>query len=116
MHDRSFYVELGVMKIPTCENCHNKWSWKQTIKKTFTLDPAMTCPYCGKKQYQTQKSKTKSSFFNAIILLPLLINAIFDLPGILLLSLFPVLFVLIMSFSPFFVEISSREEYINFFK
>ena len=102
--------------MPTCENCHNKWNWKQTIKKTFTLDPGMTCPYCGETQYQTQKSKMKSGFFNTIILLPLLINTFLDIPGIVLLSLFPVLFVLIMSLYPFLVEISSREEDINFFK
>ncbi|MFC4024676.1 TIGR04104 family putative zinc finger protein [Oceanobacillus longus] len=71
--------------MPTCENCHNKWNWRQTIKKSFTLDPGMTCPYCGKTQYQTQKSRTKSALLNAIILLPLLINIFFDIPGIILL-------------------------------
>lgn len=102
--------------MPTCENCNNKWSWKQTIKKTTTLDPAMTCPYCGEKQYQTQKSKKKSGLFNAIILFPLLINIFFDIPGVFLLGLFPVIFLLIMSVYPLLVEISSREEYLNLFK
>lgn len=101
--------------MPTCQNCHSKWSWKQTIKKTFTLDPGMSCPYCGETQYQTQKSKTRNGFFNAIILIPLLINIFFDIPGVFLLSLFPLLFVLTMSLYPFLVEISSREEYIDFF-
>lgn len=102
--------------MPICQNCHNKWSWKQTIKKTFTLDPGMTCPYCEEKQYQTQKSNIKSSFLNAIILLPLLSNMFFDIPGVFLLSLFPILFLIVMSLYPFLVKLSSREEHINFFE
>ncbi|WP_188634358.1 TIGR04104 family putative zinc finger protein [Lentibacillus kapialis] len=101
--------------MPTCENCNNKWSWKQTIKKTFTLDPAMTCPYCGEKQYETQKSRMKNSALNFVIPLLLLLNIFIDIPGFLLLSLFPVLFIVVMSLHPFFVKISSKEEYINFF-
>src|SRR5699024_1595611 len=102
--------------MPTCENCNNKWSWKQTIKKTFTLDPAMTCPYCGEKQYETQKSRMKNSALNFVIPLPLLLNIFIDIPGFFLLSLLPVLFIVVMSLYPFFVKISSKEEYINFFK
>lgn len=63
--------------MPTCENCNNKWSWKQTIKKTASLDPALICPYCGEKQYQTQKSKTKGGFLIVIVLLPLFIQNLF---------------------------------------
>lgn len=96
-------------KMPTCDNCHNKWSWRQTIKKTTTLDPAMTCPYCGEKQYQTQKSKTKTSLFKAIVLSPLLLQIFFDIPGAILLSLFPILTVIFIPLYPFLVELSSRE-------
>ncbi|MFD2760107.1 TIGR04104 family putative zinc finger protein [Lentibacillus juripiscarius] len=102
--------------MPICQNCNNKWSWKQTIKKTTTLNPAMTCPYCGEKQYQTQKSRMKNGALNIVILLPLLLNIFFDIPGFILLSLFPILFIVIMSLYPFFIKISSKEEYINFFK
>ncbi len=28
----SCFEEQGVIKMPTCQNCHNKWSWKQTFK------------------------------------------------------------------------------------
>lgn len=76
----------------------------------------MTCPYCGEKQYQTQKSKRKSGLFNVVILLPLLLNLFFDIPGVILLGLFPVLFVVIMSLYPFMLDISSREKYVNFFE
>ncbi|WP_164669589.1 TIGR04104 family putative zinc finger protein [Virgibacillus doumboii] len=101
--------------MPTCENCNNKWGWKQTIKKTTTLDPAMTCPYCGEKQYQTQKSKTKCALLTPVILSPLLANFFFE-PGIHVPILMFVFFLLAMSLLPFLVEISSKEKYINFFE
>ncbi|QKY68806.1 TIGR04104 family putative zinc finger protein [Lentibacillus sp. CBA3610] len=100
--------------MPTCENYNHKRGWKQTIKKTTTLDPALTCPYCGEKQYQTQKSKTKCALLTPVILLPLLLNLFFE-PGIHVLISLAVFFLLAMSLFPFLVEISNKEEYINFF-
>lgn len=99
--------------MPICENCNRQWSWKQTIKKTATLNPAMTCPYCEEKQYQTQKSKGKISMLTPIVLLPLIIQMFFEVPAVILLSLFPVLFVLVMIFYPFLVNISSIEKHIG---
>lgn len=98
--------------MPTCENCNNKWSWKQTIKKTTTLNPAMTCPHCKEKQYQTKKSRVKISFLTSIVLVPLLIQIFFDMPDSILLSLFPVLLVIVLVLYPFLVKLSNNEEYI----
>lgn len=99
--------------MPTCEKCQHRWNWKQTMKKTSTLNPAMICPYCGKKQYQTQKSKTKMSFLTPIVLMPLLLQVFIDIPGVYLMSLFFVLGVAVFLIYPFLIEISSKEEYIN---
>jgi CXXC-20-CXXC protein len=102
---------VPVMKMPICDNCHHRWSWKQTMKKTISLDPGLTCPYCGEVQYQTQRSKVKGGFLNGILILfPLIINTFIDIPGIYLLSLFPVIFILLMTLYPFTVEISGRGE------
>src|SRR5699024_5244459 len=79
--------------MPICENCHNEWTWKETFKRSFTLDSKMRCPYCDKDQYITQKSKLKTFFFNMIVLLPLVLNLIFNIPGVILLSLFIILFI-----------------------
>ncbi|MDW0109763.1 hypothetical protein QT716_06800 [Sporosarcina aquimarina] len=97
----------------TCQNCNEKWNWKQTMKNTTTLNPAMTCPKCGEKQYQTQKSKKRISFLTMIILLPLLIQIFFDIPAIILLSLLPFFTVIIFLLYPFFVELSNRQRYIG---
>lgn len=102
--------------MPICENCNNKWSWKQTIKKTTTLNPAMICPYCGEKQYQTQRSKMKISFVTPIVLLPLLIQIFFDVSRAVLFSLFPAVLIIVLLVYPFLLKLNSTEEYINFSK
>lgn len=102
--------------MPTCENCNNRWNWKQATKKITTLNPAMICPYCGETQYQTQKSKTKIVFLTPIVLLPLLIQIFFDVPVAILLGLIPVLVAIIFLVYPFSIKLSCEEEYIDFFK
>ena len=95
--------------MPTCQNCDNKWSWKQTFKKSFTLGTGMTCPFCGVKQYITPRSRKKSSLVAFIAPILLLSNLFFG-PSLL------ILFVLIGSISlflglyPFYIEISNKEE------
>src|SRR5699024_9487833 len=96
--------------MPTCANDHSKWRWKQTMKKMFTLDTGMKCPYCAERQYQTGKSKKKAGILNFIVLLQLLLNMFFDISAAILLSSFPVLLFLIMSFNPFLINISSKED------
>lgn len=98
--------------MPICTNCHNKWSWKQTMKKMMTLHSTMNCPWCEKEQYQSKRSKTRASIFNLIVFLPLLIQAFFDVPGVILLSLIPVLVAIIFIFYPFLIELSSKEEFL----
>lgn len=102
--------------MPTCENCNNTWSWKQTMKKMMILNPAMSCPYCDKKQYQTKKSRMKTSLTTMIIFIPLFIRIIFDVQGELLLILFPVLGLIVILLMPYLLEIKSEEEYIDFTK
>lgn len=102
--------------MPICENCNNKWSWKQTIKKTTTLNPTMICPYCGEKQYQTQSSKMKISLLTPIVLLPLLIQIFLDVSRVVLVSLFSALCIVVLLVYPFLVKLTSKEEYLNFSK
>src|SRR5690625_6129189 len=83
---------------------------KKYFYRYFTLDSKMRCPYCDKDQYITQKSKLKTFFFNMIVLLPLVLNLIFNIPGVILLSLFPILFIIVMLIHPFHMEIGNRSE------
>ena len=101
------------VKMPTCKNCGNKWNWKQTIRKTTTFNLAMTCPYCEKKQFQTLRSKVKIAMLNMTISLPLIIQAFFDVPKAILISLIPALSILIILIYPFLVELRNRGSYIE---
>lgn len=99
--------------MPTCQSCQKKWSWKETIQKTTTLKTEITCPYCGEKQYQTEKSKAIVVLLipTMFILFPL--QAFFDVPRAVLLSLIPVVVALILLVHPFLVKLSNREKYIG---
>ena len=97
--------------MPICKKCHNKWTWKETFKKTFTLYSDIKYPYCGETQYITQKSKLKSFLLNMIVLLPLLLNIFFDIHVVILLSLFPILFILVILIHPFYIELSNTDPF-----
>lgn len=96
--------------MPTCKNCHNKWSWKQTFKKSFTLIGGMTCPYCGKKQYLTARMRKRSTIIPFIIISLIMLGNLLFGPSYValfsLLGLLPLVFII----NPFFVELSNEEE------
>jgi len=97
--------------MPTCQNCHNKWSWKQTVKKLRHLNNEMFCPYCGEKQYRSNKSKNIIPFIVPIMSLPVFIKFFFDVPIVILFSLFPLLVVIIIFILfPFSIKLSNEKE------
>lgn len=101
--------------MPTCENCHSRWRYKETIKKSFTLDPAMICSYCGEKQFQTQKSKVKVAFLTPItFLLWLIVQNVFAIPLAVTISIATIFIVIIILILPLLIELSSTEKYIDF--
>lgn len=95
--------------MPTCQNCDNEWSWKQTCKKYFTLDTGMACPYCGEKQYVTSRSRKKSSIFLFIGPALMLINLFFG-PSLIVLFILLGSFPLIVGVYPLMIELTSKEE------
>src|SRR5690625_2532583 len=94
----------------TCQNCNNKWSWKQTFKKSSISFGGMTCPYCGKKQYQTKRSGKRITIIYFTIFFLIMLHNIFFGPSYIafftLLWLIPLFFII----NPFFVELSNEEE------
>src|SRR5699024_12750817 len=92
------------------ENIDCKLSWNVTMNIMNTFDTEMNCHYCWERQYQTGKSKKNVGILNFLVILPLLLNMFFDIPAAMLLSSFPVLFFLIMSFNPFLINLSSKED------
>lgn len=56
--------------LPKCAQCKNTWS-RQTALRKFLKNEKITCPNCGVENYQTRKSRLKTSTFQ--ILLPIMI-------------------------------------------
>ncbi|MEI3613375.1 TIGR04104 family putative zinc finger protein [Pseudogracilibacillus sp. SO30301A] len=96
--------------MPTCQNCHKKWSWKQTFKRSFTLGGGMPCPYCEEKQYLTARLRKRSSIISIILITLIMLGNLFFGPSYIslfvLLGLIPIYF----GVYPLFVEISNQEE------
>ena|SRR5690625_3677694 len=94
----------------TCQNCLNKWSWKQTFKRSFTLAGEMTCPYCEKKQYVTARMRKRSSMISLIIIPMIMFGNLLFGPSYIALFALIGFIPLYATIYPFFVELSNREE------
>ncbi|WP_052651911.1 TIGR04104 family putative zinc finger protein [Planococcus massiliensis] len=94
-----------------CENCKTEWTWKQTLKSSFVLTTSMTCPYCGEKQYATPKSKKRTFLLNMLILLPLLLQALFEMGVWTTFSLMIGFFILVMISMPFWMSVQNEETF-----
>lgn len=96
--------------MPICQNCHKQWSWKQTVKKMFTLDTGMICPYCGKKQLLTTQSKKRAGLTNFLTPLAMLFGVLFNLSVITIFILIIASGVIVIAAYPFLVELTEEEE------
>ncbi|CDQ20244.1 TIGR04104 family putative zinc finger protein [Halobacillus karajensis] len=97
--------------MPTCQNCKNKWSWSQTMKQQMKLKSKITCDYCGKRQYLSEKSQFKHAVLSFMVMLILIwifnksdaafvLNIVFFIIGITVMSIT----------SPFLTELSNEKE------
>lgn len=96
--------------MPTCQHCHRKWSFKQTLKKSFTLTGEMTCPYCEEKQYLTARMRKRSTIVPFIIISFIMLGNLLFGPSYVALFLLLLLLPLFFIVYPFFVELSNEEE------
>lgn len=96
--------------MPVCQNCHYKWSWKETFKRSFTFGNAMICPHCEEKQYLSARLRKRSTIIPFMIISIIMLCNLFFGPSyfyvITLISLLPLFF----GIYPFFVELSNEEE------
>lgn len=100
----------GEMCMPVCQNCFNKWTWKQTFIKSFTLQKSMKCPYCEAKQYSTAKSKRQISALSMIPpFIPLLQIFMGQAPSLILIILL-ICGILLISIFPALMKLSNQEE------
>ncbi|WYP27253.1 TIGR04104 family putative zinc finger protein [Alkalihalobacillus sp. FSL W8-0930] len=98
--------------MPTCNHCGAQWTWWQTLKRSFTISPGMPCPKCEKEQFVTKRSKKKSGLLGFIFPLMLPIVTMLQVPVMLILFIYPSLFLLLISLYPFLIEFSNEEEFM----
>ncbi|WP_188456024.1 TIGR04104 family putative zinc finger protein [Virgibacillus oceani] len=96
--------------MPTCQNCNQRWRWKQTVKKSFTLDTGMKCPHCGEKQYPTSKSRKRSGLCTFILPLTLLLPIVFDISALAGLGILLGCGILLIGIYPLMIELSDQDE------
>ncbi len=97
--------------MPTCQNCGHKWSWKMTLKKSFTLSNEMKCPVCGVTQFATAKSRKRMSLLSFIIAPSLILSSHFfnfSIETVILIAV--LLFGVVLVVYPFLYELSNEEE------
>ncbi|GAA0593665.1 hypothetical protein GCM10009001_07300 [Virgibacillus siamensis] len=93
--------------MPTCQNCGEEWSWKQTVKTLFKLK----CPHCGEKQYESASSRRWGGMYALIPLILILPVNIWADVSIGMAIFLAVTFLLVMFCSyPFILKLSNEEE------
>ncbi|MET3576649.1 TIGR04104 family putative zinc finger protein [Bhargavaea ullalensis] len=96
--------------MPICTNCHHQWTRRELWKASLSLKPSMTCPHCGAEQYQTKRSRKKTSMLLAVIPVTMLLSMLVDWGwGSLVLYLFIVTDAIVV-FYPKGVELTGEEE------
>lgn len=97
-------------RMPVCECCGKKWSWKTAFKKMYTVKQKLTCPYCNSDQYMDKNTKFKLSIISMIPLFVVMLLVLLDIPFLLIVLIECVLCVGIIIAIPFFYNLSSKNE------
>ncbi|MBT2217198.1 hypothetical protein KK120_15320 [Virgibacillus dakarensis] len=103
-------VKGGEPIMPTCQHCHRKWTYGNSIRKMFRIKKR--CPYCSKVNYITAKAQWRmnlSSLFSFTIL-PL---SIFDVPIKWVAVTGVSIILIIIGTSPFIEKFSREREYLT---
>lgn len=98
--------------MPKCTNCGRLWNLKETMKASFSLDPALICPYCGVKQYMTVKSRRRVARLNIIVLLTILLPAFTDWSLLSIAGIIIVAGAAGLSVMPHLMELTNEEEHL----
>lgn len=98
--------------MPVCQYCHKKWTWWETLKRTFfTVSfKGIPCPYCGERQFVSKKTTRRYGLLLFLIPLGLLLPLI-GVPGIYMLVYLLVSGIFVIGIYPFILKLSKEEEF-----
>lgn len=94
--------------LPTCANCGTKWTRKLALKKAFRNEKN-PCPKCGMENYQTRKSRKKTSSFQLLTPLMIITANVFEhgIYGTFIYLVFLAIF--IIRLVPYYVELQLED-------
>ncbi|MGG0643499.1 TIGR04104 family putative zinc finger protein [Sporosarcina gallistercoris] len=114
----SFFVLLyGVVKrsvrkkgreFPSCAHCGTTWNRKLAIKKSFKNEETL-CPNCGAGNYQSRKSKKKTSLFQIPIPFMIIAGNVFELSILGIVAYLAFLSVFTLLVIPYYVELQLND-------
>ncbi|MBM7580885.1 TIGR04104 family putative zinc finger protein [Jeotgalibacillus terrae] len=97
--------------MPTCQNCHQKWSWTTAFKRTVWFNGGMECPHCGAKQYVTKNTRKRSASLSGLSSFAIIFSAlILDVSWSGLIILAVTIFLIAMIILPSAVRLSNEDE------
>ncbi|MEC5425040.1 hypothetical protein QGM71_16255 [Virgibacillus sp. C22-A2] len=95
--------------MPICAHCGKRWSYRETLKKSFRIK--MICAYCHEGNYYSARGRMKSTIIPVVVSPFILFSSILlDLSVTWVTVLAIVLLVIILSVTPFWIELSKEEE------
>ncbi|WP_082411907.1 TIGR04104 family putative zinc finger protein [Thalassobacillus devorans] len=101
---------MGVIYMPVCDHCKKKWTWKETVFSKLMLSSSAPCPYCGEKQYASAKTRKRGGIMVLSVIIPMFIVSLFDFSMLFYILFGLIVFFIVMGLSPFYYELSSKEE------
>ncbi|SEJ28822.1 cxxc_20_cxxc protein [Bhargavaea ginsengi] len=96
--------------MPVCATCCHQWSFKETMRAMYTLKPSMTCPNCRQEQHLTSVSRKRGAYMPFLILIPMLLNAFFDLNWLTLFGGMALIAAVFHLIYPQLIELTDKEE------
>ncbi|WP_027965039.1 TIGR04104 family putative zinc finger protein [Halalkalibacillus halophilus] len=99
--------------MPTCQNCHTEWSWKETMKASMILDTRMTCPHCQQAQYTSKQTHKRFMIYTPIMLVfVIFLPQIIDLSLTATIAFAVFLIIATLSATPLLLNLSNEEEFL----
>lgn len=95
---------------PSCCKCQNSFSYKSLLNTVFSMSKPMRCPHCGTVQYVTRKARMRISFFNSLLVFVFLLLPITNISFSFLLTLYIILSLIFIAFTPLLFSFSREEE------
>lgn len=96
--------------MPTCKNCETQWTWKESMKASWKFSGSMRCPHCQSDQYATPKSRQRMTLITWLVLVPLPLTALFDVPLLYTICIIIIFSVIGLTLIPKAMELSNEQK------